>query len=100
MASMNKLPSNNTAIYPDSDGMTRVILHNTCVVAFNDTRIELDTGGWDTATTRARMNQASNQYGLGFKVHRDKGQTYVENKVGRIPLDRKATIDRLHYANT
>jgi len=66
------------------DGVTRVTYHNTDVVTFTDDLIVLNTGGWFTATTKARMNQTSEQFDLGYRVfQRDwmwfvdyKGQTY------------------------
>lgn len=40
--------------------------------------ITLDSGGWMTATTKLRMNQAANQYGLGFGVFQKAGKWYVQ----------------------
>lgn len=51
-----------------ADGVTRVRYHSTDVVTFNDDWIVLDTGGWTTYTTKTRMNQASNQFRLGYYV--------------------------------
>ena len=34
----------------------------------NDTTLVLDTGGWFTRSTKDRMNQALNQYGIGGYV--------------------------------
>ena len=45
-----------------------VYYHNTRVVFYCNGHIKLDTGGWSTVTTKLRMNQASNQYNLGYKV--------------------------------
>jgi len=42
--------------------------HNTDVVKFTPKTITLNAGGWKTATTKTRMNQASSQYGLGYTV--------------------------------
>jgi hypothetical protein len=51
------------------DGYTEVVYHKTAVVKFNEDKIILNHGGWMTATTKTRMNQASNQFGLGFQVY-------------------------------
>lgn len=94
MGQMNRIPSNNTTI-ATTGGITRVTLHGTCVVEFDAVRITLRTGGYDTVTTRARMNQASNQFGLGYSVARDKGRTYVRrNGKPTFELDEVATFDR------
>ena len=46
-----------------------MVYHSTEVVLATKEKIVLNTGGWTTATTKARMNQASNQFGLGYKVY-------------------------------
>lgn len=48
--------------------MTKVVYHKTPVVAWDTKRIVLRSGGWMTVTTKLRMNQASNQFGLGYSV--------------------------------
>ena len=52
--------------------------HSTDVVKWNDKHIRLYTGGWKTVTTKTRMNQVSNQFGLGYSVYQRKGKWYVD----------------------
>jgi hypothetical protein len=53
-----------------------VRLHDTNVVTFHDDgRIELDSGGWDTVTTKSRMNACLLQYG----VFANNGTWYVSD---------------------
>jgi hypothetical protein len=63
--------------------------HNTDVVRFDDPRLKivLNTGGWKTATTKTRMNQASNQFGLGYQVSQKKGDWFVDYKGKTIPFN-------------
>jgi hypothetical protein len=56
---------------------TFVRYHNTDVVQFDSLYITLDTGGWETATTKLRMNQTSNQFNLGFSVYQKDFQWFV-----------------------
>lgn len=58
---------------------TQVTYHNTVVVDWDAHRgtIILNTGGWKTATTKLRMNQASNQFGLGYQVYQQNHSWYV-----------------------
>jgi len=42
--------------------------HNTDVVQIGPRWITLDNGGYLTPTTKRRMNQVSDHYGLGYKV--------------------------------
>lgn len=60
------------------NGTTIIRYHDTDVVKFNDRTIQLDTGGWKTATTKLRMNQAANQFNLRYHVSQYRGEWYVE----------------------
>ena len=40
-------------------------------------RVTLDSGGWRTVTTKRKMNQAANQFGLIYSVFQRKGQWFV-----------------------
>ncbi len=62
------------------DNITRVTYHHTVVVEFADSYIVLRTGGWKTVTTKTRMNQAANQFGLDYYVYVSKGIWYVTHK--------------------
>jgi hypothetical protein len=73
---MNKLSSYRTTIAGDENG-THVTYVSTRVVSWSARTVTLRNGGWDTVTTRRKMNQASNQFNLDFCVYRDKGETYV-----------------------
>lgn len=68
MGTMQRVGKTGTTINTDSSGITWVTYHYTPVVAFNDRWILLQTDGWQTATTKARMNQAANQFNLNFAV--------------------------------
>ena len=62
------------------DGWTIITYHQTDVVKFNGEEIILDSGGWQTATTKTRMNQTSNQFDLGFGVFQKDYQWFVDFK--------------------
>ena len=78
------------------NGNTIVVYYETAVVIFNDEEIILNTGGWWTRSTQGRMNWASKQFDLGYRIQRQ-GKvfhvTYQDEKHGydteRIRLDRK-----------
>lgn len=85
MVQMQKLSTNNTTITERDDYMN-VTLHSTDVVRFNEQEIILDSGGWNTFTTKARMNQCSNQFNLGYKVIQRDFKWYVEWKGDLLPF--------------
>jgi hypothetical protein len=77
MGQMHKISRNNTTV-TRHDGTVVVTLHSTDVVKVSlDKTVTLDTGGWCTVTTKARMNQAATELGLGFRVFAEKGNWFV-----------------------
>lgn len=64
-------------------GWTSVYYYGTEVVGFTSPEqgstkiIRLNSGGWRSATTRTRMNQASRQFNLGFSVFQRDSAWYV-----------------------
>ena len=67
-------------------GMTCVTYHSTVVVAFDEETITLQSGGWRTATTKTRMNQASAQFGLGFTVYQEDFEWFVSHCQETVPF--------------
>ena len=74
---MNKWKSKVATKEIYCDGYNRVLYHGTPVVSFNHDNIVLDTGGWETVTTKKRMNEVSHMYKLGFSVYQKNNQWYV-----------------------
>ena len=60
-----------------SDGKTRVTYHSTDIVAWDNDQIVLQSGGWQTVTTKRKMNQAAAQFGLDFSVYQKDFCWYV-----------------------
>ena len=91
---MNELSNYHTTV-GQCDGRTAVTYHSTLIVEFDSHNITLRTGGWDSVTTRRKMNQAARQFGLGYSVYRDKGASFIRTANGQVmPLEREQTIDR------
>lgn len=79
MTQLTKVQGVATKVFEDGADII-VKYHTTEVVRFNTKRIVLNTGGYETKTTRIRMNQASNQFDLGYRVYSRKGNTLVNFK--------------------
>jgi hypothetical protein len=95
MARMDKLSTYRTTIAQAGD-LTAITYHSTQIVAFDRHNVSLRTGGWDSVTTRRKMNQAANQFGLGYSVYRDKGASYVRTPAGAVrPLEDNMTFSRI-----
>ena len=101
MSQLSKVAKYNTKII--REGLeTRVRLYSTDVVAFCPERIILNTGGWQIVTTKNRMNQASNQFELGYYVFLRKGQMYcrMKDSTNAVPFSgNRLEIVRNHNAN-
>lgn len=80
MSQLQRIGTRSTTVHTNEDGMTQVVYHSTAVVSFNDKVIILNTGGWDTLTTKTRMNQASNQFRLGYNVYQKDFEWFVSFK--------------------
>lgn len=79
MAQQNHLGKTATTI--SNDGIHTIITyHSTQIVKFNENEIILNSGRWNTQTTKTRMNQASNQFGLGYTVFQKDFEWFVNYK--------------------
>ena len=79
MAQQSKIGKGSTTI-KTVNGKTSVTYHSTAVVTFDQNLIVLNSGGWFTSSTKNRMNQASNQFDLGFNVFQKDFAWYVGYK--------------------
>ena len=77
MTQLNEVGTVATNVYTEN-GMTKVRYHKTVVVEFDEVAIILNNGGWKTQTTKNRMNQASNQFGLEFHVYQENFEWFAE----------------------
>jgi hypothetical protein len=92
MARTDQVGSHKTVISVDPTSkyygpLKRITYHNTVVVAFDNKKIMLNTGGWKTPTTKLRMNQAANQFGLDYRVYQENFQWYADFKGRQIPFN-------------
>jgi hypothetical protein len=78
MGQQHKVGKHRTTVVND-DAKLAVTYHETEVVYWDKTTnfITLNTGGWWTPTTKTRMNQAANEFNLGFYIYQEDFQWYV-----------------------
>jgi len=71
--------ANTSAVYDGNIGIVR--LHNTNIVRYEEEEggrvITLDSGGWNTTTTKKRMNEAFKALGLRIRVYQENYRWYV-----------------------
>jgi hypothetical protein len=90
----NKLSAYATTVSSDSS-YTRVTYHSTDIVRWNQDRIILNSGGWRTVTTKHKMNQAANQFNLGYQVFQDDFTWYVTFNNKTVPYKDGIILDRI-----
>ena len=76
MSQQMRLGKLATKVVYTKNGMD-VFFYNTKIVNLAGRKLTLDTGGWFIATTRTRMNQVSNQFGLGYGVIQRNYEWYI-----------------------
>ena len=77
MARMDKLSNYKTTWVDKGDSGTVVYIH-TDIVSWKNGKITLNSDGWETVTTKRKMNQASNQFALGFGVFQKDFKWFVD----------------------
>ena len=76
MPRMDKL-SNYATTWWNKDNQGGVTYQNTQIVAWKDNKVTLNSDGWETVTTKRKMNQASNQFCLRFDVWQENFKWFV-----------------------
>jgi hypothetical protein len=97
MTQTRRLSKHNTRVVQAEawagEGM-EVIFHDTTIIRKIGRTITLWTDGWQTATTKLRMNQFANEYcGGAFQVFQDKGEWYVRRRANKLERDSWLTED-------
>lgn len=87
MSKTDTVGNHKTTVATDDTGTTSVTYHATRVVSWSDSEITLQTGGWRTVTTKLRMNQAAQQYGLGFRVSQTNFDWFIDYRGTRVPFN-------------
>lgn len=94
MAQMDKLSNYRTNVMATGDRLS-VIYAGTLIVEKVGDTITLDSGGWETVTTKRKMNQAANQFALGYSVFQKDWKWFVTLPNGEtVPFKDGMTFDR------
>lgn len=86
----SRMVARNTIEYETDIGDVVTRLHDTDIVRTRpEGTVYLDTGGWNTKTTRARINEALPR---GISVHTHSGQTYIKTFRNAYPFTQTVRI--------
>jgi len=76
----------NTAVV-NADGISVVLLHGNKIAEVGDTWIQLFDGGWQSNTTKSRLNAILSEHGIpGERVFQHKFEWFVSQEGGAIPF--------------
>lgn len=73
-----------TTVFDDGEGFMACVYHQTKVVRWSRDTVVLNSNGFQTATTKTRMNEVSQEYGLGYHVFQKDHEWYVELPSGKV----------------
>ena len=84
------------------DGVSFVFLHGNCIAQVGDTWIRLFDGGWQTVTTKSRLNAILSDHGCpGERVFQKKGEWFVTVNGADVPFFSGMRLNwTLHYILT
>lgn len=86
MPRMDQLSTYRTATICTNGRISVIYVATEVVTVTPDGTITLRTGGYRSVTTKRKMNQASNQFGLGYGVTQRKGDWLVTFRDGRADM--------------
>lgn len=69
------------------NGYRTCIYHQTAVCKANSREVILRSGGWETATTKKRINQCFREWGIPCHLYQDNFIWYVETPQGIKPFE-------------
>lgn len=94
MPRMDKLSTYRTNVMATGDRLS-VVYASTLIVDKVGNEITLDSGGWQTVTTKRKMNQAARQFGLGYSVYQREFKWFVDLPNGEtVPFEDNMTFSR------
>lgn len=67
-----------TTVYDDDAGFMVCVYHQTPVVKWNARKVILNSGGYQGVTTKRRMNEVAEHYGLNYQVYQKDYKWYVD----------------------
>lgn len=86
MARMDRISKGHTKIEYNEGRLAKVQYYATDIVTLAGRRIILNSGGWRTVTTKERMNQTANVFGLGFYVFQKDYAWFVTHNNKTVPF--------------
>ena len=71
----------------NQDGVSFVFLHGNCIAQIGDTWLRIFDGGWQTNTTKSRLNAILTVHGTGERVFQKNFNWFVSTNDGDVEFE-------------
>jgi len=84
--------SSNTSVVSE-DGVSIVRLHGNHIATITNNGIELFDGGWQSNTTKSRLNALCDEFAYGCRVFQKNWEWFVSTRSGTVDFDNGITLN-------
>lgn len=82
--------------YSNPDNGTAVYLHGNHIATLTDTSVRFTLAGWNTVTTRSRVNALLSAFAPAYRVSTQRGQAYLYKAGARVrPVENSEWVELL-----
>ncbi len=78
--------NSNTKVV-NNDGVSEVFLHNNLIARVGDTWLEIFDGGWQSNTTKSRLNAILQAHGTGERVFQKNWNWFISTAQGIVEFE-------------
>jgi hypothetical protein len=78
--------NSNTKVV-NNDGVSEVFLHNNLIARVGDTFLEIFDGGWQSNTTKSRLNAILTAHGNGERVFQKNWNWFISTAAGDVEFE-------------
>lgn len=76
----------NTSVI-NEDGVSKVFLHGNLIAEIGDTFVKLSDGGWQSNTTKSRLNAILTEHGAGERIFQKNWTWFISTKEGDLEFE-------------
>lgn len=71
----------------NTDGVSEVFLHNNLIARIGDTFVQLFDGGWQSNTTKSRLNAILREHGAGEGIFQKNWEWFIATAQGTVEFN-------------
>lgn len=92
IARKNWTSGNTMVSYEEGNRISRVYLHGNKIAEVGDNFVKMNDCGWQTVTTKSRLNAILEVCSAGNRIFQKKGDWFIRTADGVILFDGEATL--------